>query len=63
MLGAAEKNGCPCVVMISSTAVYGIADHHPLYKDDPQIGVIVGTERGLSHTQRSTGTTAWRIMR
>lgn len=27
------------VVHISSTAVYGIPDHHPLYEDDPLIGV------------------------
>jgi len=27
------------VIHISSTAVYGIPDHHPLYEDDPLIGV------------------------
>jgi nucleoside-diphosphate-sugar epimerase len=27
------------VVHVSSTAVYGVPDHHPLYEDDPMIGV------------------------
>ncbi|NTU70936.1 MAG: NAD(P)-dependent oxidoreductase [Coriobacteriia bacterium] len=39
MLEAAKKNGVARFVMISSTAVYGIPDHHPLYEDDPMIGV------------------------
>jgi nucleoside-diphosphate-sugar epimerase len=39
MLEAAEKNGVSRFVMISSTAVYGIPDHHPLFEDDRLIGV------------------------
>ncbi len=39
MLEAAEKNGASRFVMISSTAVYGIPDHHPLYEDDTLVGV------------------------
>lgn len=27
------------VIHVSSTAVYGVPDHHPLYETDPQIGV------------------------
>src|SRR5208283_3880547 len=27
------------VIHISSTAVYGVPDHHPLYENDPLIGV------------------------
>lgn len=36
---AAEKRGVARVVMVSSTAVYGIPDHHPLYEDNRLIGV------------------------
>lgn len=39
MLEAAEKAGVGRFVMISSTAVYGIPDHHPLYEDDALVGV------------------------
>lgn len=39
VLEAAEKAGADRVVMISSTAVYGIPDHHPLFEDDPMVGV------------------------
>ena len=39
VLEAAENHGVERVVMISSTAVYGIPDHHPLYEDDQLIGV------------------------
>ena len=39
MLEAAEAAGVERFVMISSTAVYGIPDHHPLHEDDPMIGV------------------------
>lgn len=39
MLEAAEAAGVERFVMISSTAVYGIPDHHPLYEDDPMVGV------------------------
>ena len=36
---AALKNGISRVVQISSTAVYGIPDHHPLYETDKLCGV------------------------
>jgi len=39
VLQAAEKNGVKRVIHISSTAVYGIPDHHPLYENDKLIGV------------------------
>ena len=39
VLETAEALGVPRVVHISSTAVYGIPDHHPLYEDDTLIGV------------------------
>lgn len=39
MLEASEKAGVERFVMISSTAVYGIPDHHPLHEDDPMVGV------------------------
>ncbi len=39
LLEAAQKQGVDRFVMISSTAVYGIPDHHPLLEDDEMIGV------------------------
>lgn len=39
MLEAAEAAGVQRFVMISSTAVYGIPDHHPLFEDDRLVGV------------------------
>jgi nucleoside-diphosphate-sugar epimerase len=39
VLRAALENGVERVVHISSTAVYGIPDHHPLLEDDPLEGV------------------------
>ena len=39
VLEAAIDNGVKRVVMISSTAVYGIPDHHPLLEGDQLIGV------------------------
>jgi nucleoside-diphosphate-sugar epimerase len=39
VLQAARDAGVPRVVHISSTAVYGVPDHHPLVEDDPMIGV------------------------
>ena len=39
MLEAAERHGAERVVHVSSTAVYGIPDHHPLCEDDELIGV------------------------
>ena len=39
VLEAALAGGVERVVHISSTAVYGIPDHHPLVETDPQIGV------------------------
>ncbi|MBQ7721437.1 MAG: NAD-dependent epimerase/dehydratase family protein [Kiritimatiellae bacterium] len=39
VLMAAEEEGVERVVDISSTAVYGVPDHHPLYESDPLIGV------------------------
>ena len=39
VLEEARRAGCQRVVHISSTAVYGIPDHHPLHEGDPLIGV------------------------
>jgi nucleoside-diphosphate-sugar epimerase len=39
VLEAAERLGVGRVVYISSTAVYGVPDHHPLYETDPVVGV------------------------
>jgi nucleoside-diphosphate-sugar epimerase len=39
VLEVAHRLGIPRVVHISSTAVYGIPDHHPLSEDDPVDGV------------------------
>ena len=39
ILEAAERHGVKRVIHISSTAVYGIPDHHPLVEDDNLVGV------------------------
>jgi nucleoside-diphosphate-sugar epimerase len=39
LIEAAEKNNVEKFIHISSTAVYGIPDHHPLYEDDKLDGV------------------------
>ena len=39
VLQSAFEHGVERVILISSTAVYGIPDHHPLYEDDPLHGV------------------------
>ncbi len=39
VLEEAQKAGIKRVVHVSSTAVYGVPDHHPLFEDDPMIGV------------------------
>lgn len=39
LLDSALQHGVKRFVMISSTAVYGIPDHHPLYENDKLIGV------------------------
>src|SRR5262245_48441885 len=39
VLEVARAAGCARVVHISSTAVYGVPDHHPLVETDPMSGV------------------------
>lgn len=39
VLKATEKYGVDRVVFISSTAVYGVPDHHPTREEDPLVGV------------------------
>src|SRR5205814_8509501 len=39
LLEVAHRHNVKRFVMISSTAVYGIPDHHPLYETDRLIGV------------------------
>lgn len=39
VIESARQHGVERFIHISSTAVYGIPDHHPLHEDDPRIGV------------------------
>ena len=39
ILESARQHGVSRLIHISSTAVYGVPDHHPLYESDPMIGV------------------------
>jgi nucleoside-diphosphate-sugar epimerase len=39
VLDSAFRNGIKRAVQISSTAVYGVPDHHPLLEDDAMVGV------------------------
>lgn len=39
IMDSALQHGVERAVMISSTAVYGVPDHHPLYETDPMVGV------------------------
>lgn len=39
LLETAEAKGIDRFIHISSTAVYGVPDHHPLYETDPMVGV------------------------
>ncbi len=39
VLNAAKENGIERVVFVSSTAVYGVPEKHPLYETDPLVGV------------------------
>ena len=39
VFAAADRHNVKRCVHVSSTAVYGIPDHHPLYEDDPLVGV------------------------
>ena len=39
VLGAAREAGVERVVLVSSTAVYGVPERHPIHEDDPLVGV------------------------
>ncbi|MCY4072332.1 MAG: NAD(P)-dependent oxidoreductase [Chloroflexi bacterium] len=39
VIDSARQSGVQRFIHISSTAVYGIPDHHPLYEDDARVGV------------------------
>ncbi|MCK6578882.1 MAG: NAD-dependent epimerase/dehydratase family protein [Anaerolineae bacterium] len=39
VLESANQHGVERFIQISSTAVYGVPDHHPLYEDDRLVGV------------------------
>jgi nucleoside-diphosphate-sugar epimerase len=39
VMAAAAEAGLDRAIMISSTAVYGIPDHHPIFEDDRLVGV------------------------
>jgi nucleoside-diphosphate-sugar epimerase len=43
VLTAAHRRGITRVIHISSTAVYGIPDHHPLFENDTLVGVCPDT--------------------
>ncbi len=59
ILKAADDLGVERVIFISSTAVYGIPDHHPLYENDRLAGVgpygeakILAEEKCLEYRQK-----------
>jgi nucleoside-diphosphate-sugar epimerase len=39
VLDACRKFGCDRLVQISSTAVYGVPERHPIFESDPLVGV------------------------
>ncbi|MBE0690238.1 MAG: NAD-dependent epimerase/dehydratase family protein [Anaerolineae bacterium] len=39
VIESAKQHGADRFIHISSTAVYGVPDHHPLYETDPMVGV------------------------
>ena len=39
LFAAAREAGVRRVILVSSTAVYGVPEHHPLHEDDPLVGV------------------------
>ncbi len=39
IMDSALQHGVERAIMISSTAVYGVPDHHPIYEDDELVGV------------------------
>lgn len=39
VIDSAHQHGVKRFIHISSTAVYGVPDHHPLYETDPMVGV------------------------
>jgi nucleoside-diphosphate-sugar epimerase len=61
VLEAAARSNVPRFIFISSTAVYGVPDHHPLHEGDPLKGVgpygeaKIQAER-LCEAQRARGT-------
>lgn len=62
VLRSACKNGVSRAIYISSTAVYGIPDHHPLHEDDLLVGVGAYGESKIEAEKivreyRSTGLT------
>ncbi len=57
VLTVAERHGVRRAVHISSTAVYGILDHHPLVEDDRLVG-SAPTARRRSRPRRSAWSSA-----
>ncbi len=39
VIESAKQHGVERFIHVSSTAVYGVPDHHPLYETDPMVGV------------------------
>jgi nucleoside-diphosphate-sugar epimerase len=63
LFAAAREAGVRRAVLVSSTAVYGVPDHHPLYEDDPLVGVgaygaskIAAEELALAFAERGLET-------
>jgi nucleoside-diphosphate-sugar epimerase len=63
LFAAAREAGVRRTILISSTAVYGVPDHHPLYEDDPLVGVgaygaskIAAEELALAFSDRGLQT-------
>ena len=55
----AQEYGVKRVIHISSTAVYGVPDHHPLYEHDPVIGV---GPYGNAKIQAEAAIRVWQVL-
>ena len=63
VLAAALEAGVRRVVLISSTAVYGVPERHPIDEDDPLVGVGWYGESKIEAerlSRPSSGGAAWR---
>jgi nucleoside-diphosphate-sugar epimerase len=58
VLAAALEEGVGRAVLISSTAVYGVPDHHPIQEDDPLVGVGAYGESKIDAERLAANATA-----